>query len=608
MDFDVKDSPTSMDPKLLRLLERRGRGIVTEATSSTSADEVAVVAKVNNIDAWNAHSEVREGVDLGVDEDGYYIVTARIPLTRVEHLRNAPEVSSLKPARRLRTLLHDTINEISAREDLLPHASIGKQGKGVVIGIIDYGCDFAHKNFTNANGTTRLLALWHQDGSSGPGSPFGYGREYPREQINQALQFSNPYVALGYGTNSFTLPKGSHGTHVMDISAGNGNGTAVPGVAPNADLVFVHISNTDIPFDGEGVIGSSFGDSVHLLEAIKYIFDKAGNRPCVINLSLGTNGGPHDGSTLVEQGIDKLVSQAPNRAVVIAASNSFEDGIHASGKVTNQSHVDLNWIIPAQDLTSNELEIWYSGEDQFRLEIILPNGTSLGSLKLGQEGRIRDQQGNTLLFAAHRRHDPNNKDNVIGIFIENTLPIGPWTLRLHGVNVTNGDFHAWIERDDAGQSSFAPPNNNSHTLGSISCGKKSIVVGSYDAHKTSRPISWFSSAGPTRDNRQKPEISAPGHNVLAASSRSINGTVRMSGTSMAAPAVTGVIALMLAEAFALGLNLKIDQIRTIIQSIARKNPPSITSAWDARYGFGRIDANAAILAVRALVVAAPAGA
>ena len=90
---------------------------------------------------------------------------------------------------------------------------------------------------------------------------------------------------------------GSPGTYVMDICAGNGGGSDAPGFAPEADMVFVDVSHSDIPFVGPQVVGSSFGDSTQLLEAVRYIFDKAGDRPCVVNISLGTNGGPHDGTT-----------------------------------------------------------------------------------------------------------------------------------------------------------------------------------------------------------------------------------------------------------------------------------------------------------------------
>ncbi|MED1287565.1 S8 family serine peptidase [Bacillus mycoides] len=118
------------------------------------------------------------------------------------------------------------------------------------------------------------------------------------------------------------------------------------------------------------------------------------------------------------------------------------------------------------------------------------------------------------------------------------------------------------------------------------------------AVSTDAPLSWFSSAGPTKDGRQKPEISAPGHQVIAAATDTItsnttDGVTAMSGTSMAAPAVTGVIALVLAEAQAKGINLTIDQIRDILIKTARKNPPE-GEGWNDRYGWGRIDASKAV--------------
>jgi hypothetical protein len=199
------------------------------------------------------------------------------------------------------------------------------------------------------------------------------------------------------------------------------------------------------------------------------------------------------------------------------------------------------------------------------------------------------------LFVANRLDDPNNHDNVIGVFLESGMPSGDWTVRIHGRNVQPGSgiFHAWIERDDESQSSFGSHRIDSHTLGSISCGRLSIVAGSYDAHKAATPLSFFSSAGPTRDGRAKPEISAPGHDVFAAHSRTEIGTIRKSGTSMAAPAVSGIVALILGEASRRKLNLTNEEVCTILQMSARRTPPE-GAGWHERYGNGRVSAMAAI--------------
>ncbi|NJM70966.1 MAG: S8 family peptidase [Scytonema sp. RU_4_4] len=597
MDIQLQEAFTDIDPRIQLHLDRRARGLVPPATASTAKGEIAVIAKVSDLTSWLSRSEVFAGANLGNTLDGAYIVTARVPLNRVEILRQLPYVQSLKASQILKPALKSTIEEIKARVDLLPPLTQGQQGEGVVVGIIDYGCDFVHQNFRNPDGSTRILALWDQTVLSGTSSHLGYGRVYTQTEINAALQTVDPYTSLGHDPG-----RASHGTHVMDIACGNGGGSSVPGVAPQADIIFVQISASDIPWQGSDVVSSNFGGSVQLLEAIQFIFEQAGTRPCTINISLGTNGGSHDGTSLVEQGIDAVVTAQPNRAVVIAASNSYEDGIHASGQVMQGNFIDLIWQIGQFDFTHNELEIWYSKDDQLKLELIEQDDRSIGEVNLGASARILNQANELLFFVAHRQGDPNNGDNTIGIFMNtesmpSSLP-PKIKLRLHGITINDGQFHAWIERDDNGQSSFAPPHDNSHTLGSISCGKQSIVVGSYDAHTSGQPLSWFSSAGPTRDGRQKPEISAPGHNVLAANSSTRIGVTRMSGTSMAAPAVTGVVALILAEARSLNKDLTVDQIRDILAKTPGLSPPN--TAWNDRYGMGRVDASASVQKVRDL--------
>jgi hypothetical protein len=572
----------TMDARLQRLMALRQHGRSKPPTSSTSEDEVAVIAKVLSVQDFEALSEVTPGVRVGDSaEDGTTIITARVPVARIDHVRAHTAVVSLKSAQRLRLHLAATTREIGARPDDLPAGSLG--GASAIVGIVDIGCDFAHHNFLTGDGRTRLRKLWDQNGSGNGQTGFEYGDVYQPAAINAALGQGDPYAALGYQP-----PANVHGTHVMDIAAGNGRGTGTPGVAPRADLIFVDVANSDIPWSGAGVVGKSFGDSVQLLEALVFAFQEAAATPCAVNVSLGTNGGPHDGSTLVEQGIDRLLAQAPNRSVCIAASNSFADGIHASGTVPAAGSLDLAWLIAPGDQTENELELWYPGVDRLSAELIAADGQSVGTLQPGQSGSA-SQGGKLVLFAANRLDDPNNHDNMIGVFLSPEVPAGRWLLRLSSLAGNDVPFHAWIERDDGGQSTFEEPLDNSHTVGSISCGRETIVVGSYDAHKAATPISWFSSAGPTRDGRQKPEVSAPGHDVVAAASRSLTGTTRKSGTSMASPAMTGCVALLLAEAAARGRSLSIQEIRDLVVQTARSQPPP-AGAWDARYGTGRVSA------------------
>lgn len=606
MEIKPLNADPALDPRLQRIVHADRHGRRPAAASSTSAGEAAIVARIKDPELWKLRTDVTAGANLG-GRAGDFIVTGRVPVDRLEALRRDPNVLSLKAAQPVQGLLRATTADIRATLATLPTDALGSRGQGVLVGVVDFGCDFAHANFRRADGSSRIVAIWDQTGAARPDSPFGYGRLHTTEQIDAALASARPYDALRYEP----APR-SHGTHVLDIAAGNGLGSGTEGVAPAAEIAFVELAASDITFGGPGVIGKTFGDSVHLLEAVRFLFDLAGDRPCVVNLSLGMNGGSHDGTSLVEQGLDRLVEARPGRAVVISASNSYADGIHAAGQVNQGAATDLQWVISDGDFTYNEIEVWYPGSDEFGLEFLAPDGTSVGHVALGQNGIVRDAAGATVFFISHRRSDPNNNDHCINIFLESSAAAGTWTLRLTGVNITNGGYHAWIERDDAAPSSFAPPHDNSRTLGSISCGHHTLVVGSYDAHKPALPLSYFSSAGPTRDGREKPELSAPGHDVLAAAARTGDGITRMSGTSMAAPAVTGAVALVLAEARARALTLDHQQIRTALLATARSGPGA---AWDPRLGKGRLAAASGVAAVISgelgaappLVEAAPPG-
>ncbi len=611
MRFEWTNIFADIDPRLQRLIQRRRRGLSTPPTASTEVGEVAAIAKVNDLKAWLSMTEVREGAELGSTPNGNIIVTARVPVSRLQSVRTSPCVVSLQASQSLQLATEDltpqppslqgngeNLKPLSLQERGLERASLTEQqGENVVVGIIDVGCDFAHQNFRHPDGSTRILALWDQDGSSDPDSPFGYGKVYRSAEINQALQSENPYLALGYSPGEL-----AHGTHVMDIAAGNGNGTGNPGISPKADIIFVHFSNGAVEAvlaDGVYAVDKSLGDTTELVEAVDYIFEMAGDRPCAINISLALHGGPHDGTALVEQSIDALVGNKSNRAVVIASGNSYYKGIHASGKVPQDGFTDLHWDIPRGHWQYKAMELWYNGADKFRLEIIPPDGQPLVSLQLGENGEIVDEDDNTVIYLSHRFCDPNNGDNMIGVFMESRLPGGVWTLRLHGVEVDNGDFHAWIEREDGSQTSFIPPHDNTHTVNSIGCGHNIIMVGSYDPTKPSQPLSYFSSSGPTRDERKKPDFIAPGQNIWAAASLTETKSYRKSGTSMAAPVVTGIIALILSEANSRNIELDINQIRDILIQSAEKNFPE-DPLEKARYGYGPIDVNIALSLIRAM--------
>lgn len=603
--FDANDADLQMDPKLRRLKARMGnQGIAKLDTASTAANEASVIALVEDLDAFKAIDGVRVIVSIPPLKNGnqrfdsYTIVTARMPVALIEQVR--PQVFSLKESRRLKPCLESTLREVLPPKRKLNGTSSGtsplRVKPRVIVGFVDFGMDFCHRNFLDAEGKSRVLAIWNQsknDEQSRGRQKFTleYGSLYLKEEIDRALEAEDPYKTLGYTLPDDSITQtGAHGTYVADIAVGNGKGTGQAGIAPDAAIVFVDVATSESAL----AINNSFGDSAQLLEAVKFIFDFADQydqkpTPCVINLSLGTNGGPHDGLTPVEIAIDRLLREKPNRAVVVAAGNSFGQSLHATGQIGHGKAANLKMRLPKNDPTCNELEIWYSGEDRFAVDVIDPHGQKLMTVEHGKQWEF----SRGLLSVINRRNDPLTGDNLINLFFERGLCPGEWTIRLRGTQVKHGAFHAWIERDENGQARFVESKTgdyqieDSHTLGSISCGERTIVVGSFNAHIPETPLGLTSSAGPTRDGRRKPDLSAPGELVLAAHSRTRVLRNRASGTSIAAAAVTGGVALLLSEAVRLKTPLWAETIRDILNRTAQNNPPFV-DGWHPRYGHGRL--------------------
>lgn len=472
-------------------------------------------------------------------------------------------------------------------------------GAGIVIGIVDSGCDFAAPSFRNADGSTRLIALWDQRGRPSPDAPnyYGYGTFYGRRQINRALSHADPYGALGYHPADADRGRvGAHGTHVMDIAAGNGRGGGPVGVAPETDLIFVELANS-------GTAGlANFGNSARLLEGFDFIARTAGPRPWVVNLSVGNCGGPHDGRTLVEMAFDFALQAAPGRFMAQSGGNYFDKRVHASGRLQAGQTRTLSLLVDEADITPNELEVWYAGGDAFAVRTASPTGAPSPWVRLGEQADVIEN-GRIVGRIYNRALDPNNKDNVIDIFLYTNAPPGWWTVTLKAETVSDGVFHAWLEKDVACrecQPCFSAFDAESfYTTGTIANGRMPLVVGAYDAHSPSREVAPFSSVGPTRDGRCKPDLVAPGVGVLAARSAPrgwhTNANVRKSGTSMAAPEVTGAVALCLQGA---RRPLWSHEIRELI--LSNTDPVAAHVKNPLRYGHGYLNVAKVVAAVLAL--------
>ena len=541
------------------------------------------------------------------------IATCRIQARDVIGVRARPDVLSVKAARGLSPGSDpgavtpdpgDPVIPMIKPTDVRRGPELGPDGTGVVVAAVDWGADVDAAVFRRPDGATRFLALWDQrDQASGARlQPYGYGAVHRRDDIDRALRDPRPYERLGYHP-AIADPRGqgTHGTRTLDIAAGNGRSGGPLGIAPQADLLFVHLADRNT-----GGL-ANFGDSVRLLEAVDFISRTAGSQPCAINISAGRVCGPKDGTTLVEQALDELLASTPGRFVVNSAGNYYRWRTHSRGVIGPGETRPLTFVSEPADVTVNELEIWYDGGDELAVRVEPPGYSAGPPVRLGERADLL-ADGRLVGRIYHRRHDPNNGANHVVAYLDPIGLAGTWTVILEGRQVSNGRFDAWIERDDScpGCQARFPPETSSTaiTIGSIASSHLPLVVGAVDGHDPARPPASFSSAGPSRDGRDEPNLVAPGVRILAARSAPAGAQynpgllVSGSGTSFATPHVTGAVALCLEVA---GSRLSAAEIRALVLGSC---DPAPAPGLEDRLGHGYLNIPRLVASVQQSVHAA----
>jgi len=507
-------------------------------------------------------------------------------LDRIAALSNVIMVESSRP---MTKELDISVPEI--RADLVHSTPPGYRGSGVIVGTIDSGIDFTHECFRKPDGTSRILAIWDQslpaNGAESPPAGYTYGVEYTKTDIDAALSATDPFSIVRH-----TDPV-AHGSHVAGIAAGDGSvaGDSQPaftyvGVAPEANIIVVaSVAGTE-----------ALGDSANALDAVQYILSKAASlgKPVVINMSLGDNLGAHDGTSLLEQGIDNLLG-GQGKCMVKSAGNAADDDIHASGTVPASGTSTVQFVVPTGDTSPDTIDIWYRGSDRFGITITTPGAAPTAVVSPGTTTTVTLPNGNQA-FIDSELNDPNNNDNRIYIQLSrgtsSAIQQGTWDFTLHGTQVTDGRFDAWIERGTIIPRFIGPFLNNARTISIPGTAREIITVASYITRGAGvGNISTFSSLGPTRDDRQKPDIAAPGESIMSVKSGG-SGTDQYRlkrGTSMSAPQVTGTIALMLQKR----KTLTQAEVKDCIINNARTDAFTGATPNDT-WGHGKLDAKAAV--------------
>lgn len=591
---------------------------------SLQSKEIAVFVKGNIEEIYKKTLELNGTYKYSAGN----IAAIRIPLSKIPKLAALPSVERIEDNDMKLEPLNDQVVINSHALEVhngwnLPQSY---DGSGVIVGIIDEGIDFTHPDFRNLDGTTRLKYVWDQTipGTTANPQPYGYGKEFVGGQIDTSTEHrDSPF---------------GHGTHVAGTACGNGNAlNNYKGVAPGADMIVVkmNLSTTD-----ENFLSS-------LVDAVDYIYRKAAltNQPAVINVSLGTYYGTHDARDIQAQAIENIITAQNGRALVCAAGNAGLAPIHL-GYQPN-SDTSMTWFqysgssiytIICGDSGNFENIHFAFGLDRVRPDYKLLANTNFTNVIQNLGVLIKDTlysaTGNRLgivwsygdytygTYSMEYIIFPDSSFNVVGADTSRYL----WRLQSTG----NGKIDAWSFNmifDNLPDSVLFPPiryykkpDTEQTIVSSFTCSDKVITVGAYTNRNyytnanftvTSFPTLqpgeiWAqSSIGPTRDNRIKPDVTAPGDLLLSCATKEElpilialePGKVaagkkhkRSSGTSMSSPVVCGIGALY----FQRYPNASWLDLKNALITCADQDAYTGTALPDATWGYGKANAYSVI--------------
>lgn len=436
----------------------------------------------------------------------------------------------------------------------------GLFGKGTIVAVIDTGIRAESMEFRNADGSTRILNIWDQT----------TGTEYDRSQIDEALQNETKDTAGIPGADVL-----GHGTQVAAIACGSS------GVAAQADILVVKLGLA---------AKNGFPRTTQLMEALDYVVRKAIDygKPLAVNISFGNNYGDHTGSSLLENFINDI-ADSWKCSICIGSGNEGLGAVHTGGTLTEDMEETVELAVSSYE-TGLSIQIWKDYWDDIAVEIIAPSGRNLGRIQENSRvSRIRYKDMELLTYFGEPSPFRIRQEIYIDMIPQTVyIQSGLWKLRLIPRSIRNGRYDMWLPAQGAlnfGTGFTSPDSASTFTIPSAAA--KAVTVGAYDAGTGS--AAPFSGRGYIVEIggslMVKPELAAPGVNVLVPS---VSGMARVSGTSYAAPFVTGSAALLMEwgivrgnDAFLYGEKLKAYLIKGA-------KPLAGAAVPDTQTGWGRL--------------------
>ena len=487
---------------------------------------------------------------------------------------------------------------------------LNNQGAGVIVGFVDTGINYTDSLFRNVDGSTRIIGIWDQTNNSDnsnnienetakPISAFSalYGTQYTAEEINLALNSDNPASIVP------TRDENGHGTFLASIAAGNRDERAeFSGAAPQASIAMVKLKPAkqylrDFYLIRDGADAYQEND---IMMGVSYLYFLARkySMPLVVCIPLGTNMGSHMGMSRLGQYLNQ-VSLSNGSAVITAAGNETGARHHFRAVMDADTDEVTAELRVGEREAGFSMELWAENMGAYTVGFISPTGEVAReiSVPLRGENTVSFLLEQTQITVYTQIADVSSGSQFIFMRFENPMS-GIWRILIRNSLDIRETFHIWLPVRGfiSDETYFLRPDPDT-IITDPGNARYLITVTAYDHTKNS--IYIHASRGYSLSGRIKPDLAAPGVNILGAS---VSGRrlTRMSGTSVSAAHLAGAAAILLNWGV---LNANYPYLNTpVLKSIfvrgAQRNP-ALTYP-NREFGYGTLNLYEAFLHLRNL--------
>ena len=432
-------------------------------------------------------------------------------------------------------------------------------GEGVLVGIIDTGINYLDPIFRNLDGSTRIRRIWDQEEQSGTAPrEIGYGSEYTKEQINQAILSENPKETVP------SFDTDGHGTFVASVACGGASPENLfIGAAPEAEMVIVKLKQAKEYLREYYFVDRDAGcyQENDLVAAVFYLqkVQEELKRPLVICLAVGTSFGGHGGYSILSEYLQN-VAASEGIGIVTGSGNEADKRHHYLGilEQENNQPVEIN---VGNNTRGFVMELWTELPNLLALSIASPTGQTVGPISLkrgiGEYVFVFEQTRVILNY----RVLVETTGAQLAFFQFDRPGSGIWKIIPETLELGNGIFHIWLPMEEflTGNVYFIRANPEYTVMEPGDTG--AVVCAAYYNGKENS-IAVSSGRGYTRDNRIKPDFAAPGINVTGINLR--GQFVARSGSSIAVGITSGALALFMEWLDRHGVNLDASQMKNLL--------------------------------------------